>query len=132
LGWIPNDVLTVALTWNTPLATLPDVNSAALQILYMAVPATVVAVLTWNHAVAVLGAANGVLFINLVPITAFTIEAFRGNQPGVGQLIGVAVTLAALVAINVVTRQQAKQPVAPRVPSTEVGRGRELADATAD
>lgn len=132
LGTASIIVLTVTLTWNSQPTTLTDVSSAAWQILYMAIPATVIAVLTWNHAVAVLGAANGVLFINLVPITAFTIEAFRGNQPGAGQLIGVAVTLAALVAINIVTRQRTKQPATSNVPSGNVGHGRELADVTAD
>ncbi|WP_426988566.1 DMT family transporter [Pseudarthrobacter sp. Y6] len=126
LGTLSILVLTTALTWNTPATTMADVSAAAWQILYMAIPATVVAVLTWNHAVAILGAANGVLFINLVPITAFTIEAFRGNQPTAGQLIGVTVTLAALIAVNSASRSRRALP-----PGAAEG-SHQTADATAD
>ncbi len=72
----------------------------------MVLPATVLGVLAWNYAVAALGTFNGVLFINLVPIAAFTIEAFRGYQPTGGEIVGVVVTLIALLAVNLVTRRK--------------------------
>lgn len=90
LGTVSIIVLTTALTWNEPPITIGDVSAVSWQILYMALPATVLAVLTWNHAAATLGASNGVLFINLVPITAFIIEAIRGHQPTGGEIAGVA------------------------------------------
>ncbi|MCX4451443.1 DMT family transporter [Streptomyces sp. NPDC058369] len=79
------------------------------QILYMAVPATAVAILAFNHATRTLGPANGVLFINLVPITAFAIEAVRGHRPTTAELAGVALTLAAVIANNVYGRRVAKR-----------------------
>jgi drug/metabolite transporter (DMT)-like permease len=117
LGTASIIVLTTALTWNEPPITVGDVGAVIWQILYMALPATVLAVLTWNHAVATLGASNGVLFINLVPITAFTIEAIRGHQPTGGEIAGVAVTLAALLAVNLVARRTAK--ATPRIETTQ-------------
>lgn len=110
-------VLTTALTWNEPPLTVGDVAAVIWQILYMALPATVLAALTWNHAIATLGASDGVLFINLVPITAFTIEAIRGHQPTGGEITGVAVTLAALLAVNLVARRKAK--ATPRIDVTQ-------------
>jgi drug/metabolite transporter (DMT)-like permease len=74
------------------------------QILYMAVPATAIAILAFNHAGRTLGPANAVLFINLVPITAFVIEAVRGHQPTAGEITGVVITLGAVVANNLYSR----------------------------
>jgi len=39
------------------------------QIAYLSIVGAVLAVLAWNAGIAILGPANGVLFINLVPIT---------------------------------------------------------------
>jgi drug/metabolite transporter (DMT)-like permease len=108
LGTVSIIVLTAVLTWNEPPITVGDVGPVVWQILYIALPATVLGVLAWNHAVAILGAPNGVLLINLVPITAFTIEAIRGHQPTGGEVAGVALTLAALLAVNLVARRTAK------------------------
>jgi drug/metabolite transporter (DMT)-like permease len=121
LGTVSIIVLTTVLTWNEPTVTVGDVGAAIWQILYMALPATVLAVLTWNHAVAILGASNGVLFINLVPITAFTIEAIRGHQPTGGEVAGVALTLAALLAVNLAARRTAK--AIPRIEATQTRNG---------
>ncbi|MHA7306926.1 DMT family transporter [Arthrobacter sp. TMN-49] len=106
LGTVSIIALTSVLTWNEPPIAVGDVGAVIWQILYMALPATVLAVLTWNYAVATLGASNGVLFINLVPITAFTIEALRGHQPTVGEIAGVTLTLGALLAVNLVARRK--------------------------
>ncbi|MEV5989075.1 DMT family transporter [Streptomyces sp. NPDC052051] len=64
-----------------PTPGLADYTATWWQILYMAIPATAIAILAFNHATRTLGPANGVLFINLVPITAFAIEAVRGHHP---------------------------------------------------
>ena len=108
LGTFSIIVFTIVLTQNEPLITIGEINAVIWQILYMALPATVLGVLAWNYTVATLGTSNGVLFINLVPITAFTIEAFCGYQPTGGEIAGVAVTLIALLAVNLVTRHRTK------------------------
>ena len=69
-----------------------------------------VAVLGWNAGVQRLGPANAALFMNLVPVTTFTIQAFRGATPGPVELAGAAVTLAALVGANVTLRVPARMP----------------------
>ncbi|MFF8614318.1 EamA family transporter [Streptomyces sp. NPDC015350] len=90
------------------------------QILYMAVPATAVAILAFNHATRPLGPANGVLFINLVPLTSFAIEAVRGHRPTTAELTGVALTLAAVVANNLYSRRTAER--AAPAPAGETGK----------
>jgi drug/metabolite transporter (DMT)-like permease len=82
-----------------------DVAAVGWQLSYVTVLAAVVAVLCWNHAMRVLGAQDGVLFINLVPVTTFAVQALLGDRPHPGELLGVAVTLAALVANNALARR---------------------------
>jgi drug/metabolite transporter (DMT)-like permease len=105
------------------LPTLGDVGAAWWQLVYVAVVAAVVAVLCWNAATRSLGAQDAVLFINLVPVTAFTIEAFRGQVPHAGELLGAALTIAALVGANVLSRRVARpQRVAPAAEPVGLGR----------
>lgn len=108
LGTLSIVAITTAVTWNEPAVSLDQLTAALWPIAYMAVPATVIAVLTWSYAVATLGASNGVLFMNVVPLVALSIEAIKGHQPTVGQLLGVTLTLAALVAVNIASRLSAR------------------------
>lgn len=91
--------------------TLGDVGAAWWQLAYVAVVAAVVAVLCWNAATRALGAQDAVLFINLVPITAFSVEAVRGQVPHAGELLGAVLTIGALVGANVLSRRAARRPV---------------------
>jgi drug/metabolite transporter (DMT)-like permease len=84
-----------------------QVGDAGWGIAYVIVFGAVVAVLGWNAGVQRLGAANAALFMNLVPVTTFTIQAVRGATPGPIELLGAAVTLAALVAANATLRTPA-------------------------
>jgi drug/metabolite transporter (DMT)-like permease len=111
--------LTAALRWLTlagatavaaasGLVALPtggEVWSVSPQIAYLAIPGAVVGVLTWNAAIGLIGPQNAVLFGNLIPVTTFAIEIARGFAPGAVELGGAAMTIAALVASNVVARQ---------------------------
>lgn len=103
-GWIPNPGLREypAVWW---------------QILYVVVAATTVAALTWNTAFRNLGPSNGVLFINLVPITAFVVQAFRGHRPTPYEIAGVCVVLAALAASNLYSRRRAATAAAQAAPA---------------
>ncbi|PWU49214.1 EamA family transporter [Micromonospora sp. S4605] len=81
-----------------------DLVAVAPQLAYAVIVAAVVAVLAWNTGVQRLGAANAALFMNLVPVTTFAVQIARGYRPGAVELVGVALTIAALVAANLVTR----------------------------
>jgi drug/metabolite transporter (DMT)-like permease len=70
------------------------------------------AVLTWNAAIGRLGPQNAVLFGNLIPVTTFVIEIFRGYRPNGIELAGAGLTITALVANNLLARRPAAAPVA--------------------
>jgi drug/metabolite transporter (DMT)-like permease len=86
--------------WHT-VAALP------LEIAYLSLVAGVLAVLAWNGGVAVLGPANAVLFINLVPLTALAIGIAQGHRFGRIEWIGAAFVIGALVVNNLATRAAA-------------------------
>lgn len=98
------------LTGVLSLPAADDVAAFAPELGYVVVFGAVVAVLAWNAGVRRLGPANAALFMNLVPVTAFAIEALRGTTPGPVELAGATLTLGALVAANLVSRPRAPQP----------------------
>jgi drug/metabolite transporter (DMT)-like permease len=96
--------------------SVAHLGDAGWGIAYVVVFGAVIAVLGWNAGVQRLGAANAALFMNLVPITTFTIQAVRGATPGTVELAGAAVTLAALIGANATLRAPQPAP-APAVAS---------------
>ena len=74
---------------------------------YLIVIAGVIAVLSWNSGIKILGPLNGVLFINLVPITAFVIGIVQGHRFVDSELIGATITVSALIVNNISARIQA-------------------------
>lgn len=80
------------------------VASLAPDIAYLSLVAGVLAVFAWNAGIAALGAPNGVLFINLVPITAFAIGIAQGHRFGASEIAGALLVIGALVASNVAGR----------------------------
>jgi EamA-like transporter family. len=90
-----------------PLPSATDVWAVSPQLLYLAIPGAVIAVLTWNAAIRLIGPQNAVLFGNLIPITTFAIEIVRGYRPVAVEYSGVALTIAALVASNLLARRRA-------------------------
>lgn len=96
-----------------------DWSNAAPQVAYVVVFGALVAVLAWNEGVKRLGPADASLFMNLVPVVAFTIQVVRGTALSVVELIGVAVALTALVGANVASRRAAALATGsvPNVPS---------------
>jgi drug/metabolite transporter (DMT)-like permease len=72
---------------------------------YVVIAAAVIAVLAWNSGIRMLGARDGTLFMNVVPITTFTIAIARGYRPDAAELIGAGITVGALVAANIHARR---------------------------
>jgi len=61
-----------------------------------------------HHPIGLIGPQNAVLFGNLIPVTTFGIEIVRGYRPGAVELGGAALTIAALVANNLLVRGSAR------------------------
>ena len=70
------------------------------EIAYLVIIAGVMAVFSWNGGIKILGPVNGVLFINLVPITAFLIGWARGGTFTSVELAGTILTIGALTVNN--------------------------------
>ncbi|MGC4748793.1 DMT family transporter [Micromonospora sp. DT201] len=91
-----------------------DLAAVAPQLAYAVIVAAVIAVLAWNTGVQRLGAANAALFMNLVPVTTFAIQIARGYRPEPVELVGAAITIAALVAANLATRARIRPSALPQ------------------
>ena len=74
------------------------------DIAYLSLVAGLLAVFAWNAGIAALGTANGVLFINLVPITAFAIGIAQGRRFGASEIAGALLVIGALIASNIAGR----------------------------
>ncbi len=83
------------------------------EIAYLSIVGGVLAVLAWNAGIAILGPVNGVLFINLAPITAFAIGVAQGYRFGASEIIGVVLVIVALLANNLAIRSPGR-PLASR------------------
>jgi len=77
------------------------------HLLYMALVAGMVGVLAWNIGNKILTPMNGVLFMDVVPVTAFSISVLLGVVPGTMQLAGAGMTATALVVNNMYQRRLA-------------------------
>jgi drug/metabolite transporter (DMT)-like permease len=102
-----------------------DLSATAPAMVYVVLAAAVVAVLSWNAGIRLLGPQDGTLFMNVVPITTFTIAIARGYRPVGAELLGAAITIGALVAANVYARQataiEAANATAPSAAASTVG-----------
>jgi drug/metabolite transporter (DMT)-like permease len=84
-----------------------DVVAVSPELLYLALPGAVLAVVTWNAAVGRSGAQNVALIGNLIPVVTFAIQVVRGYRPVALELAGAALTVGALTANNLLLRRRA-------------------------
>lgn len=113
LGAIAIGVITFVLTMNQDIhpPTLATIDQLQWTIAYLVILGALVAVLSWNAGIKLLGPVNGVLFINFVPITAFTIGVLHGRSFSHAEILGAAIVITALISNNLFLRY--KQPLRP-------------------
>jgi drug/metabolite transporter (DMT)-like permease len=109
----------VTLTGAYPLPSAADWSAAAPQTVYIILAGAVIGVLAWNEGVKRIGAANGALFMNLVPVVTFAVEIGRGYRPGEVEILGALLTIAALVFANLAGRQAIPLPARTAVAPSE-------------
>jgi drug/metabolite transporter (DMT)-like permease len=88
--------------------TVPDLDTMFTirwEMAYMIVVSGVLALLTWNAGNRALTPINGILFINLVPVTTFVISILSGYNMSRVEMIGAVITIGALVANNLYQRK---------------------------
>lgn len=105
----------------TGIITLPDaaaVTAVIPHLLYMALIAGLMAVLCWNIGNRIVTPTNGVLFMDVVPVTAFIVSALNGVVPTHVQIAGATLTATALLFNNLSQRKMAQQAVQSTVLKT--------------
>jgi drug/metabolite transporter (DMT)-like permease len=103
LASLPGFALLTAGATMTGWTHFPDtawLAGTAWRMTYIIAAATVLAMLSWSAGIRRLGPLNGVLFINLVPISAFVIGAVEGQQFSGGEWAGAALVAFSLLASN--------------------------------
>jgi drug/metabolite transporter (DMT)-like permease len=103
-------VLTVAtLCGWLHFPTMTQIIGVKNALIYMITLAGVIAVFTWNMGNRIVNPINGILFMNLVPITSFVIKIINGYQVSLFEISGCCITIAALIGNNLYNRYQVKQ-----------------------
>ena len=108
---------------HNPLVSASALISLAPHLAYMVVVAGFIGVLCWNSGNKIVTPINGVLFMDVVPATTFMISAVRGYRFNAAELIGVGMTICALILNNVYQRYAgapalAKPGATPAAPLT--------------
>lgn len=106
LGLLSVYAVNIALlvTGSIDLPTLETLRSIVPELTYMALIAGGVGVLCWNLGNRILTPLNGVLFMDVIPVTAFAISAVQGVVPERVQVLGACFTGVALICNNVCMR----------------------------
>lgn len=86
--------------------SLKVVASIAPELTYMALVAGFVGVLCWNQGNRIITPLNGVLFMDVVPVTAFIISMLEGVVPVPSQIVGISFTVIALILNNLFQRRR--------------------------
>jgi drug/metabolite transporter (DMT)-like permease len=123
-------VLTVnAILYASGLVALPSTSALSFvvpHVVYMALVAGVVGVLCWNLGNHIVTPLNGVLFMDVVPVTAFAISAAQGVVPTQIQLMGAFLTASALILNNACMRRRLAASALSERPSRTPGRAQHV------
>ena len=84
------------------------------HLLYMGPIAGFVAILFWNMGNRILTPLNGVLFMDVLPVTTFVVSSLTGIVPGRMQIVGACMTGTALILNNLYLRRRARRLSATR------------------
>lgn len=106
------------LAGRNELVSLDALTSILPHIAYMVIAAGFIGVLCWNVGNKIITPVNGVLFMDVVPATTFAISAFSGYKFNPAELVGVTMTIAALIFNNLYQRTMLARAAASTARST--------------
>lgn len=117
---ISNEYCDYRISYPVRLATgfpsIQKVGAVGPELLYMIFIAGVIAVFTWNVGNKNLKPVNGVLFMNVVPVTTAIISVLQGYQITSIQLMGILAVMAGLTLNNFMQRRAARLSLAQQEP----------------
>ncbi|WP_454807766.1 hypothetical protein [Paraburkholderia fungorum] len=94
-----------------PVPSADALHAIVPHLLYMGPVAGFLAILFWNMGNRILAPLNGVLFMDVLPVTTFVVSTLTGVAPGHWQIAGACMTGAALFFNNLYLRRAARRPV---------------------
>jgi drug/metabolite transporter (DMT)-like permease len=97
-----------------PVPDLAAITAIVPHLLYMGLVAGFAGVLCWNLGNKILTPLNGVLFMDVVPITTFIVSSIAGVIPTRLQIVGAGLTGTALILNNLYLRLRAQRPLRGR------------------
>ena len=111
LGWTSSALLNGVLfaSHTIPMPNLSDVIAIIPHLLYMSFIVSFGGVLLWNFGTRIISPLNSVVFMDVVPITAFAVSSLTGVIPTQFQIVGACITGAALIMNNLYLRFHAQR-----------------------
>lgn len=111
LGTATATVIVLGATLSGAIAfpTAETIIITSPQIAFMVIFPGVIALVGWNYGVSVITPLNGLLFLNLVPVTTLVIQIFQGTGVTVYDYIGTFFIIASLLSNNVFLRLQQRR-----------------------
>jgi hypothetical protein len=97
-----------ACAWGGTTPSETALVSIVPDLLYMGTFAGVFSILFWNIGNRILSPLNGVLFMDILPMTTFTVSALTGLIPARMQIAGACMTGTALILNNLYLRRRAR------------------------
>lgn len=85
--------------------SLKMIDEVSGSLMYMSLIAGVLAFFVWNIGNKIITPINGILFMNMVPVTTFIISVFKGYQLTPFELAGAIITIASLIGNNLYVRK---------------------------
>ncbi|VEF47404.1 DMT family permease [Bacillus freudenreichii] len=92
--------------------TFPSVQTMIItspHIAFMVIFPGVIALVGWNYGVSVITPLNGLLFLNLVPVTTLVIQIFQGTGVTIYDIIGTIFIIVSLLSNNIFLRLQQRR-----------------------
>ncbi|AVK61196.1 EamA family transporter [Lactobacillus sp. CBA3605] len=97
-------LIVATVTGLLKVPSLVQITGVSDALVYMVSLAGVLAVFAWNLGNRIVTPTNGILFMNLVPITSFVITIVGGYKVSMFEILGCLITILALIGNNIVSR----------------------------
>ena len=104
-------LLLMLLSGVSTLPTAEGWREAGPALAYLSLVSVFIAMLMWTRAVRDIGSLNGMLMLNLIPVTTYAIGFAQGRTLRPVELFGALLVIGALIANNVYLRARRPRPV---------------------
>lgn len=99
----------ITLTGHISFPTVDTIITTSPNIAFMIIFPGVIALVGWNYGISVITPLNGLLFLNLVPVTTLTIQTIQGANITTYDFIGTIFIIVSLVSNNIFLRFQQRK-----------------------